>query len=67
MLALPHARGAALLTAGRASVWVMRREHVGAVLAAAELSFGLQRFGGRAGSELARFPDVTYAQLQWFF
>ncbi|MCW5660016.1 MAG: hypothetical protein KIT60_20130 [Burkholderiaceae bacterium] len=32
-----------------------------------ELSVGLQRFGGRAGSELARFPDVTYAQLQWYF
>lgn len=33
----------------------------------AEASFGLQRFGGRAGTELARPPDVAYAQLQWYF
>lgn len=32
-----------------------------------DLTLGVQLFGGSQGSEYARFPDVYYTQLQWFF
>ncbi len=32
-----------------------------------DLTLGLQRFGGRAGSEYRRWPNTWMAQLQWFF
>jgi hypothetical protein len=32
-----------------------------------DLTLGAQWFGGSAGSEYARFSDVYYAQVQWFF
>lgn len=32
-----------------------------------DFTIGAQFFGGSSGTEYARFPDVYYAQLQWFF
>ncbi len=32
-----------------------------------DLTVGVQLFGGSQGSEYARFNDVYYVQLQWFF
>lgn len=32
-----------------------------------ELTIGLQRFTGLAGSEYARMPNAAFAQLQWFY
>ncbi len=32
-----------------------------------DFTLGAQFFGGRAGTEYARFNDLYYAQLQWFF
>lgn len=32
-----------------------------------ELTIGLQRFTGSAGSEYGRMPNASFAQLQWFY
>jgi hypothetical protein len=32
-----------------------------------DLTIGVQRFTGSAGSEYARMPNAAFAQLQWFF
>jgi hypothetical protein len=32
-----------------------------------DLTVGTQFFRGNAGTEYARFPNLYYAQLQWFF
>lgn len=32
-----------------------------------DVTFGLQRFSGRPGSEFARWPNAWLAQVQWFF
>jgi len=32
-----------------------------------DLSIGIQRFAGAAGSEYARMPKAEFAQLQWFY
>jgi hypothetical protein len=32
-----------------------------------DLTIGVQRFAGSAGSEYARMPNAAFAQVQWFF
>lgn len=34
---------------------------------AADVTFGVQRFTGAAGSEFATLPNAVQVQLQWFF